>query len=180
MAEITAELHADPVRFIEGATSPLHRLLATESEDTLPGVLHHYTSGQGLLGILGSGQMYCTNVLYMNDSSEMDYGRELVAQILHDQRQYWPEAVRRCLDRIPLMLEQPDFQYFVSCFCEKSDLLSQWRAYGAQAAGYSVGFSTDDLVTVLPEYAELVRVIMTGRLKSDLSATCCGSAWRSH
>jgi hypothetical protein len=25
-------------------------------------------------------------------------------------------------------------------FCEKPDLLSRWRAYGAQAAGYSVGF----------------------------------------
>jgi hypothetical protein len=55
MAENPVELPADPVGFIEWATSSLHRLLATESEDTLPGVLHHYTSGQGLLGILSSG-----------------------------------------------------------------------------------------------------------------------------
>jgi hypothetical protein len=151
------ELPADPVRFIErevqrpqGVPTP---------SDELPGLLHHYTSGHGLLGILSSGEFHCTNVLYMNDASEMDYGRTLVLKWIDDGLERARPDVAPYLTRIARMIEQPDFQYFVCCFCEKPDLLSQWRAYGAQAAGYSIGFSTDDLMSVLPEYSELVHVV---------------------
>jgi hypothetical protein len=30
---------------------------------------------------------------------------------------------------------------FVTCFCERGNLLSQWRAYADKGAGYSIGFS---------------------------------------
>jgi hypothetical protein len=70
------ELPADPVRFIEREVQRLQGV--PTPSDELPGLLHHYTSGQGLLGILSSGEFHCTNVLYMNDASEMDYGRTLV------------------------------------------------------------------------------------------------------
>jgi hypothetical protein len=36
---------------------------------------------------------------------------------------------------------------FVTCFCEKGDLLSQWRAYarGASGVGYALGFESKSL-----------------------------------
>jgi hypothetical protein len=143
-------------------------LAGGDDQDDLPNFLHHYTSGQGLLGILNSGEMHCTNVLYMNYSSEMDYGRELVLRSLDDRKQTLSGPVLHAVERIPRMLEQPDFQYFVTCFCEKSDLLSQWRAYGAQAAGYSIGFSVDDLKAVLPEYSELLRVVYEPAIQEEI------------
>jgi hypothetical protein len=42
-------------------------------------------------------------------------------------------------------LEQMSLDYFVICFCQNGDLLSQWRAYGARGAGYSIGFKTTAL-----------------------------------
>lgn len=153
------ELPQDPVRFVEAEVRRLHEEGSQLANNDLPGLLHHYTSGQGLLGILGSGEFHCTNVLYMNDASEMDYGRRLVLQWIEDGLEAARLDVAPYLRQMARMVEQPDFQYFICCFCEKPDLLSQWRAYGAQAAGYSIGFSTDDLMGVLPEYSELVHVV---------------------
>lgn len=163
------ELPSDPVRFVEMSTAEAQKQLSTPTDrDELPNFLHHYTSGHGLLGILNSGEMHCTNVHYMNDSSEMDYGRELVLRVLEERKENLSGATLRAVNRLPRMLEQPDFQYFITCFCEKSDLLSQWRAYGAQAAGYSIGFAVDDLIAVLPEYSELLRVIYEPVLQEEI------------
>ena len=148
----------DPVRFVEAHARDVMQGVKTES-DELPGALYHYTSGQGLIGILGSGELHSTNVLYMNDSSEMDYGRSLLNGVGDDLRPVVSAALRPFFDRLLKTLETPDFHYYVTCFCAKPDLLSQWRAYGAQAAGYSIGFDADDLHTVLPEYSQLVRVL---------------------
>ncbi len=159
MSDFATGVPSDPVRFIE---TDFHAAVPGEAQadpDDDPVLLYHYTSGSGLFGILNSGEVYCTNVLYMNDASEMDYGRGLTSNLLDDAAGSVPEPVRRLLPNIRRSLEMPDFQYFVSCYCEKADLLSQWRAYGAQSAGYCVGFAAEDLRRVLPEYAELVRVV---------------------
>jgi hypothetical protein len=146
------------VRYIEAHAAPLPKDLKAAPEEP-PGALFHYTSGQGLVGILASGELHCTNLLYMNDASEMDYGRAVVLEAGRDLRSSVPELLQPFFDRILDSLDKPDFHYYVTCFCEKPDLLSQWRAYGAQAAGYSIGFDAEDMQAVLPEYSELVRVL---------------------
>jgi hypothetical protein len=35
-------------------------------------------------------------------------------------------------------------QVYLTCFCESGDLLSQWRAYGANGGGYSLGLKFRD------------------------------------
>lgn len=180
----------DPVRFIEAdfrAAVPGQE--GGEADDD-PVLLHHYSSGPGVFGILSSGEIHCTNIYYMNDASEMDYGRALVTDLLDDAATYIPEPVKRHLPAIRRGVELPDFQYFVSCYCERGDLLSQWRAYGAQSAGYSIGFLAEALRTVLPGYAELVRVIYDPKQQGHLlrhafrhyletAARCC-DAYAGH
>jgi hypothetical protein len=39
-------------------------------------------------------------------------------------------------------LASPDFLVYVTCFCESTDLLSQWRAYGSDH-GYAIEFSAN-------------------------------------
>jgi hypothetical protein len=41
-----------------------------------------------------------------------------------------------------------DINLFAVCFCEKSDLLSQWRGYAGSNHGYSIAFSTNSLMQV--------------------------------
>lgn len=47
---------------------------------------------------------------------------------------------------IPRLVETIPRDFFVACFCESSDLLSQWRAYAAKGTGYCLGFKTDDVL----------------------------------
>ncbi len=37
------------------------------------------------------------------------------------------------------------YQYFIFCLSERSDSLSQWRAYGSGGSGYSLGFGSTEL-----------------------------------
>jgi len=40
-------------------------------------LVFHYTSLEGLLGIIESKSIWATNVLYMNDASELNYAKKL-------------------------------------------------------------------------------------------------------
>jgi hypothetical protein len=113
---------------------------------TPPQRLYHYTSAHGLLGIVHSGELWATNVVYLNDASELADARNLLSSLL-EKSETWnlSEDVRFFFRTIPAYLEQMSLDYFVICFCQNGDLLSQWRAYGARGAGYSIGFNTTAL-----------------------------------
>jgi hypothetical protein len=106
-----------------------------------PKLLYHYTSAHGLLGIVSSRELWATNVLHLNDASELADARSVLDSLL-EKSETWKlsDDVRFFFRTIPVYLESMSLDYFVACFCENDDLLSQWRAYGASGAGYSVGF----------------------------------------
>jgi len=60
---------------------------------TLPKYLYHYTSQNGLLGILGINSkpskpsLWMTNIFYLNDSSEFTYTINLVKQDLKKRKE---------------------------------------------------------------------------------------------
>ena len=58
-----------------------------------------------------------------------------------------PDCVHAVLDAI---LNTPDalvgaVDIYIACFCEKGDLLSQWRAYGNRGGGYAIGLGGSKL-----------------------------------
>src|SRR5712671_6860096 len=57
-----------------------------------PRLLYHYTSADGLLGMLEGRQLWATNVRFMNDTSELGYGIGLVREVLREPA---PRHVRR-------------------------------------------------------------------------------------
>src|SRR5580704_14459526 len=105
-----------------------------------PQRLFHYTSQAGLLGIVSSNVLWATNALYLNDSSELDYGltaaREKLRAVLNRSSAV-SELLRRTdrLLKLPILL--PDRNFYACCFCEESNLLSQWRAYADRGGGYA-------------------------------------------
>ncbi len=112
-------------------------------------VLWHYTTGDSLLNIIESGLLYATQVSCLNDSTEVRYsGGALLAAIERVRKDADLETtVRSFLDRMTAaLIDHPDAPshapspYFVSCFSEKSDDLSQWRAYSGGENGYAIGF----------------------------------------
>lgn len=116
-------------------------------------ILYHYTTGDGLKGIIENNELWATSAYFLNDSAEIMYGYGLLKEVLDD----WVAKNQRPNDSMSLgvarhlsrsfgdLLEKRLIDpIYLSCFCEEDNLLSQWRAYG-QSGGYSLGF------TVLPE-----------------------------
>ncbi len=125
----------------ENAISEIHH--SHNLNPDMPDRLHHYTNIEGLHGIIRSGEVWATSVEYLNDSVEISYGLDLAKDALAKAREEnagHENLVIRCqLHRIMHELDRHRFNksYFVTCFCEAPDLLSQWRAYGKNA-GYSL------------------------------------------
>lgn len=127
----------------------LAEAIAAESEEQakrlIPRQLFHYTNTASVASIVESGQMWATDARFLNDPSELKYGVGLLGSVLEGMKAKVTAAYAKAL--ILLMqqfadIENLGFSYYVICFCEDGDLLSQWRGYGG-AAGYSIGIASD-------------------------------------
>ncbi len=113
------------------------------------GLLFHYTTADGLKGIVEQNQLWATSAYFLNDSEEITYGYGLLKEVLDGWIARNPKAenslclgLARDLQRSfgqDLLNKDIVHPIYLACFCEEDNLLSQWRAYG-QAGGYSLGF----------------------------------------
>jgi hypothetical protein len=112
-----------------------------------PRELFHYTSLDGLKGILGTHQIWVTDVAYLNDSLELQLASELIERCTAEATKNASPMCKELLRRSEVGGSQADLGqgYYVACFCDDRDLLSQWRAYGERGGGYAVGFSAYEM-----------------------------------
>ena len=120
--------------------------------DFLPEKLCHYTSAAGLLGILESGVLRASNFAYLNDSSEMRYGEEIVRDVLVA---YLDKAQDRDHDVLHVLLKSVEqiassIEFYLTCFCTEPDLLSQWRGYGTASGRFCIVFDPEQLYNATP------------------------------
>jgi hypothetical protein len=108
--------------------------------------LYHYTSGTGLIEIMKSGELWSTHLNCLNDASELLY---IMSRILRrvEQKLASPLSpeVKFLLERITATLMTTKlgiWPWFVACFTEDGDDLSQWRAYGSGEGGYAIEFDS--------------------------------------
>lgn len=112
------------------------------------GVLYHYTTVEGLKGIVETNEIWATSAYFLNDSAEVIYGYEVLKEALDgwissgsegkaslstDLAKYLQSGLE---DRLLNKIVSP---IYLTCFCEDGNLLSQWRSYGA-SGGYALGF----------------------------------------
>jgi hypothetical protein len=138
-----------------------------------PRRLYHYTSGNNLIRIIENQELWTTQIACLNDTKELTHALEgmlenikmrLFASALGGRpKRLLPGPLEMRLrtvlgapretlfplrfqekhyDRISL---QSEAQVFVSCFSEKKDDLSQWRAYSGGEGGYMIEFDPDAL-----------------------------------
>jgi hypothetical protein len=115
-----------------------------------PPLLYHYTDGGGLLGILSSRHLWATDIRYLNDARELTHACDLVEEVLQGKlKERQPTIVQKFLSEAVVMYSPYEAFYtpYVTCFCEKGDLLSQWRGYAERGSGYSIGFDGGALAT---------------------------------
>jgi hypothetical protein len=106
-----------------------------------PAELFHYCGVEGFHGIVTKRTLWLSDVLTMNDASEMLYAREVVDKVLRSlpSRPDWlPKGMIGESEFLDLVSSW--WRMYVSCFCSKGDLLSQWRGYGAGGRGFAIGF----------------------------------------
>ena len=124
-------------------------------------LLYHYTSGPGLLGILQTNNIWASDAQFLNDASELRYGKkELADELVRESERLDDHVAASALSSrasvlslvADMLLPDDDVMdravvsgAYVACFCEDGDLLSQWRGY-AGADGYALGFRPDHLV----------------------------------
>ena len=130
-------------------------------ESEYPNALFHYTTADGLHGILTSDSLLATHYSALNDSAELRYGHEkLLAVIEHrlkrarntQHREFYSALVDHIRDACR------EHGGYVASFCARADILSQYRIYGG-AGGYALGFDTQRLLfSQGPAYLRLYRV----------------------
>ena len=138
----------------------------------VPEQLYHYTSVEGLKGILDSGQIWATQSGYLNDSKEFSYGRELAFDVIQERKIAHRVPITNVwLNRVATAIKNgiPGGELYVACFCEQGDLLSQWRGYG-RGCGYSIRLRPKEIVfSRLPwRLCALVQVIYSPEVQRRL------------
>jgi len=140
---IPVELRAQIENFTKTADEILENFRKTVDATAIPERIYHYTTGDGLRGILESGQFRMTNVFNLNDPSELRHGYRIAADVLdkkvegRHQNQLHFAKVFRDFERTGI---EASSQIFVTCFSNAPDDLSQWRAYADDGRGYILGF----------------------------------------
>lgn len=113
----------------------------------LPDTIFHYTDSSGLLGILEKRELWATHYCCLNDPSELASGEriveselaKLVESMVGDTLKHaFVDGVRSWYMAQPL---RTLYEVFIASFSENGDDLSQWRAYGSDGFGYSIGFA---------------------------------------
>lgn len=106
------------------------------------GLLAHYTNLEGLIGIVGSGGFWLSDIRFLNDANEFNHGRELALEVIEaliDRPRH--KNFRDILKETAVLLERPIHEpYYVASFSRDIDSLEQWRAYASGVDGVSLVF----------------------------------------
>jgi hypothetical protein len=117
---------------------------AEDVSTSVTSTLYHYTDAGGLEGIMRSEELWLTSVQHLNDPTEFRYGLGLaieeldqVAKGRHKTVQLMCQILREVLiNRVNLA-----FDFFVCCLSRDCDDLGQWRGYGDDGRGFSIGLN---------------------------------------
>ena len=100
--------------------------------------IYHYTSLSGFEAIIKSKYIRLTNSLISNDKKEINWVMDLLMEM-------YPDRLSEIL-KIKTVFEIALKNYYkphLACFSLDPDQLSQWRGYGNDGKGVSIGFNMD-------------------------------------
>lgn len=111
--------------------------------------LYYYTSSDTMKYILTQGDIFATNIHYMNDSEEYLNGLNELYQLAQNKLllEEWLKRgnrkkdllnnIRNTFSEKKLKINKDNMEYYSISLCKKNDLLSQWAIY-ARESGVSV------------------------------------------
>jgi hypothetical protein len=111
--------------------------------DNPQGLLYHYTTLTGLLGIVQDSTLWASDIRYMNDSAELKHSADLIRMEVQDRiarGQGKANLLGQFVDWVVNRITNGHLLFGAS-FRSHGNLLSQWRGYSAHGKGVSLGFS---------------------------------------
>lgn len=108
------------------------------------GTVWHYTTGQGLIGIVENSELWASSFAALNDLEELSCGGRLAVSVFDNvigSRRYTPRQKQRVADSIDRAIGRLERRppSFIASASMAKDSLSQWRGYGDGGMGYAVG-----------------------------------------
>lgn len=117
--------------------------------------IYHYCSANTFIAIINSKSIRLSDLNKTNDFQEKKWASKLISQVLKErfddngiifdlEEDYWyndssPNHLQYYKNEMNSILFSVK-PIFISCFSQKGDLLSQWREYGQDGTGISIGF----------------------------------------
>lgn len=158
------------------------------------GALYHYTSSQGLLGILRSESLWFTDARYLNDESEglIIYDliletvsnhqdlkfKNVVQEFVKREKSYYEDNEEELCERDKNVIST-NKRYYICSFSKNPDNLSLWRNYTKTdtCAGYNLAFENLS-ESISPsekqplEFYGIYRVIYDLQTQKDIVKKC--------
>ncbi|MDZ7929047.1 MAG: DUF2971 domain-containing protein [Rhodococcus sp. (in: high G+C Gram-positive bacteria)] len=130
------------------------------------GEAHHYTDSGGLIGIIQNRALWATNIQFLNDSLEFDFGLQRVTAAMKSGLDRvrncdsgntpFSEALEKSVETAVNLLEgvgkDSKSAQFVCCFSSFPDDLSQWRGYARE--GYCITFDAEQLMASITDHQD--------------------------
>ena len=123
-------------------------------------IVYHYCSLDVFTKIISGKSIRLSDITKSNDSMEILWITKYIEEIFDEEFQKETEKTKYFKEDYPKDVftelrehyskeffdeEQKLYSYFVCCFSEKGDLLSQWRGYADDGNGIAIGFDGDIL-----------------------------------
>jgi hypothetical protein len=125
-----------------------------------PQTLYHYCGVDGFCGIMKSREIWLSSAAFTNDYVEHNWllnkARQRVQQLIDSSDEY--KYLRRVWGIIHASGPH------LCCFSSNGDLLSQWRAYSDDGAGFAIGFSYEAIAAATEALAKRLSFLALGRV----------------
>ena len=118
-----------------------------------PRIVYHYCSLDTFYSIFCNSTIRLSNISKSNDSEEITYllpeMKQFCSELFGKYNDAFSEKYRLnenfVSDYFDSKFNELSLNFYVACFSEEADLLSQWRGYANDARGVSIGFLTEAL-----------------------------------
>ena len=120
--------------------------------------LYHYTSFNGLLGIVKEKALWASDIRYLNDAAEMKHTSNLLRDEISKQLESG-QGNSKLLSQFSEWLSDRitnGHMIFAASLTSNGNLLSQWRGYCPTGKGVSIGFDSKIISTCAQEQNFLV------------------------
>lgn len=102
-------------------------------------LLYHYAGIETIWKILETDSFLARNVRFSNDSEEYKLGEKIIKEYVEEK--VLEPGLRQ---KIFKSIQQGVQMFYMICFCEEGDLLSQWRGYARNGVSLGMDFFEEE------------------------------------